>query len=327
RRTASARRHHRVRGNRGGRDVDVESNSSSASSSDDTSPDKARRRKRRSRSSVNARKTKVLLSTCLDTHSEMCTANFNTKMECETSKDKDNIRMMVEQLNEQMGNLIESQNDQSNEMKRLIESQNGQSKVLEKLRKQLEFHTNITGHAESNAPRSQMNQVPPPRYQLVFRFAPTDKIETGKTIKITVALVEAISGRPVEDGPLASITVELVVVNSKFNQYDNQHNWSREDFERNIVKPRCENSAAGGADQSVKSIVSNGRFNLDRGVGCYSGSAIFENSHNRKVRLAAMAVFPTEERVLEALSNPLLVRDHVQSGKQSNLHPNNSNGQ
>ena len=78
---------------------------------------------------------------------------------------------MVEQLNEQMGNLIESQNDQSNEMKRLIESQNGQSKVLEKLiesqngqskelekltasiRKQLEFHTNITGHAESDAPR------------------------------------------------------------------------------------------------------------------------------------------------------------------------------
>ena len=82
---------------------------------------------------------------------------------------------MVEQLNEQMGNLIESQNDQSKEMKRLIESQNGQSKVLEKLiesqngqskelekltacitkylGKQLEFHTNITGHAESNAPR------------------------------------------------------------------------------------------------------------------------------------------------------------------------------
>ena len=172
-----------------------------------------------------------------------------------------------------------------------------------------------------------MNQVPPPRYQLVFRFVPTDKIETGKTIKIIVALVEAISGRPVEDGPLASIPVELVVVNSKFNQYDNQHNWSREDFECNIVKPRCENSAAGGADQSVKSIVSNGQFNLNRGVRCYSGSAIFENSHNRKVRLAAMAVFPTEERVLEALSNPLLVRDHVQSGKQSNLHPNSSNGQ
>ena len=78
---------------------------------------------------------------------------------------------MVEQLNEQMGNLIESQNGQSKEMEKLIESQNGQSKVLEKLiesqngqskelekltasiRKQLEFHTNITGHAESDAPR------------------------------------------------------------------------------------------------------------------------------------------------------------------------------
>jgi len=40
-----------------------------------------------------------------------------------------------------------------------------------------------------------------------------------------------------------------------------------------------------------------------------------------------MLVLPTGERVLEALSDHLLVRDHVQSGKQSNLHPNSSNGQ
>ena len=56
-----------------------------------------------------------------------------------------------------MGNLIESQNGQSKVLEKLIESQNGQSKELEKLtasiRKQLEFHTNITGHAESDAPR------------------------------------------------------------------------------------------------------------------------------------------------------------------------------
>ena len=40
---------------------------------------------------------------------------------------------MVEQLNEQMGNLIESQNGQSKVLEKLIESQNGQSKELEKL--------------------------------------------------------------------------------------------------------------------------------------------------------------------------------------------------
>ena len=77
---------------------------------------------------------------------------------------KDQMREQSMQLTEgnseihkQMGNLIESQNGQSKEMEKLIESQNGQSKELEKLtasiRKQLEFHTNITGHAESDAPR------------------------------------------------------------------------------------------------------------------------------------------------------------------------------
>ena len=77
---------------------------------------------------------------------------------------KDQMRQQSMQLTEsnseirkQMGNLIESQNGQSKVLEKLIESQNGQSKELEKLaasiREQLEFHTNITGHAESNAPR------------------------------------------------------------------------------------------------------------------------------------------------------------------------------
>ena len=166
-----------------------------------------------------------------------------------------------------------------------------------------------------------MNQVPTHRYRLEFKSAPTGKIITGETIEISVALVETINGRTVENGPLASGTVELVVVNAKFNRHNGRHYWPIEDFERNIMKPRE------GVDQSVKSIVSNGQFNLNRGARCYSGSAIFENSQNRKVRLGLMLVLPTGERVLEALSDPLLVRDHVQTGKQINLHPNSSNRQ
>ena len=167
-----------------------------------------------------------------------------------------------------------------------------------------------------------------PRCKLKFTSGVTKKIEKGQSIDISVALVEYNNeDRTVEDEPLASATVELVVVNAEFNQHDNQYNWSREDFESNITKPRHENSATGGVDQSVKSIVSNGQFNLNRGARCYSGSAIFENSQNRKVRLGLMLVLPTGERVLEALSDHLLVRDHVQSGKQINLHPNSSNGQ
>ena len=146
-----------------------------------------------------------------------------------------------------------------------------------------------------------------PRYKLKFTSEVTEKIEKGQSIDISVALVEYNNeGRIVEDEPLASATVELVVVKAEFNQHDNQYNWSIEDFERNIKKP---NSAAGGVDQSVKSIVSNGRFNLVHGVKCHSGSKIFSNSSNKKVRLGVRVVSPTE-RVLEGLSNAFFVRGH-----------------
>ena len=139
----------------------------------------------------------------------------------------------------------------------------------------------------------------------------TEKIEKGQSIDICVALVEYNNeDRTVEDEPLASATVELVVVNAEFNQHDNQYNWSREDFESNIKKARQTNSAAGGVDQSVKSIVSNSQFNLVRGARRYSASTIFDNSHNKKVRLGVMVVSPTEERVLEGLSKPFFVRGH-----------------
>jgi len=228
-------------------------------------PDKAKRRKRQTRSSINAmaNEGKDIMRLLAELKDQMREQSMQlTKSNSEIHK--------------QMGNLIESQNGQSKEMEKLIESQNGQSKVLEKLiesqngqckelekltasiRKQLEFHTNITGHAESDAPRSQMNQVPTHRYRLEFKSAPTGKIITGETIEISVALVEVSSGRPVENGPLASGTVELVVVNAEFNQNNNRYYWPREDFESNITKPRRGNSATGGVDQSVKSIVSNG---------------------------------------------------------------------
>jgi hypothetical protein len=156
----------------------------------------------------------------------------------------------------------------------------------------------------------------------------TDKIEKGQLIDISVALVDG-NDRTVENGPLASATVELVVVNAEFNQHNNQHSWSREDFEINIKKARQGNSAAVDVDQSLKSIVSDGRFNLVQGVKCHSGSKIFRNSGNKKVRLGVMVVSPTEERVLEGLSNAFFVRGHDRDrpNRHSNLSHNRSNTQ
>ncbi|TKW02446.2 hypothetical protein SEVIR_8G239000v4 [Setaria viridis] len=207
------------------------------------------------------------------------------------------------------------------QLEKVLENQNVQSKELEKLRKQLELHTNGTSHA-SDAPRSQSNQLQPPRYRLVFTSGNIDTIEKGQTIDISVALVEGNNDQTVENGPLASATVELVVVNAEFNEHDNQHNWSREDFESYVKKPR-----RGNVDQSARSIVSNGRFNLVDGAKCHRGSTIFENSSNKKVRLGVIVVSPTEERVLEGLSNSFFVRGHDRPGRQNNLCHNSSNRQ
>ena len=168
----------------------------------------------------------------------------------------------------------------------------------------------------------------PPRYRLVFKSGVTNKIEKGQIIDISVALVDGTNDQTVENGPLASATVELVVVNAQFNQHNNQYNWSRQDFESNIIKKARErNSATGDVDQSVKSIVSNGRFNLVQGFMHHCGSEIFSNSGNKKVRLGVMVISPKEYRVLEGLSNPFFVRGHDRPNRQSNLRHNRSNTQ
>jgi hypothetical protein len=172
---------------------------------------------------------------------------------------------------------------------------------------------------------SQSNQLQPPRYRLVFTSGNIDRIEKGRNIEISVALLDINNDQTVESGPLASATVELVVVNANFNQHDNLYNWSREDFEGNIKKAYYTNTATG--DQSVKSIVSNGRFNLVHGAKHHSGSTIFSNSSNKKVRLGVMVVSPTEERVLEGLSNPFFVRGHDRPQRRKNLLHNSSNRQ
>ena len=154
-----------------------------------------------------------------------------------------------------------------------------------------------------------------------------EKIEKGQSIEISVALVDSNSDQTVENGPLASATVELVVINAEFNQHDNQYNWSREDFESNVKKSRQGNPTMGDADQPVKSIVSNGRFNLENGDKRHRDISIFSNSGNKKVRLGVMVVSPTQERVLEGLSNPFYVRGHDRPARQSNLRHNRSNRQ
>ncbi|XP_039777975.1 uncharacterized protein LOC120645239 isoform X2 [Panicum virgatum] len=281
-----------------------ESSSSSSSSTDDLPTEEARCRRSRSQAQRqrDARKKKSeVIHILTELKEEM---RKQSKKLTESKDDTSEIRKQLEKL-------TESYNDQSKKLEKLTESHSD-------LCKQLELHTKGTSGDDSAASRSQSNQVQQPRYKLKFTSEVTEKIEKGQSIDISVALVEYNNeDQTVEDEPLASAIVELVVVNAEFNQHDNQYNWSREDFERNIKKARQPNSAAGGVDQSVKSIVSNGRFNLAHGVKSHSGSKIFSNSSNKKVRLGVMVVSPTEERVLEGLSNPFFVRGHDRPNRQA----------
>jgi len=272
-----------------------ESSSCSSSSTDDMSTEETKSRRSRSQAQRDARRKKSeVISILTELKEEMC------KQSKKLTESKDDIS----EIRKQLEKLTESHNNQSKKLEKLTESHSD-------LCKQLELHTKGTSGDDSAASRSQSNQVQQPRYKLKFTSEVTEKIEKGQSIDISVALVEYNNeDRTVEDEPLASATVELVVVNAEFNQHDNQYNWSREDFDSNIKKARQPNSVAGGVDQSVKSIVSNGQFNLVHGVKCHSGSKIFSNSSNKKVRLGVKVVCPTEERVLEGLSNPFFVRGH-----------------
>ncbi|CAN6373499.1 unnamed protein product [Urochloa humidicola] len=210
------------------------------------------------------------------------------------------------EIRKQLDKLTESHIDQCQRLEKFAQSHND-------LLMQLERHANVTGGDKSAALRSQLsNQVQTPRYGLVFKNWKIDKyVEKDHNLEISIALVEKINGQTVESGPLASATVELVVVDAQFNKHGNQYSWSREEFESGIIKKAQQgNSAMTDVDQPIKSIVSNGQFNLAVGFKSHSDSTIFCNSSNKKIRLGVMVVSPTEERVLEGLSNPFYVRGH-----------------
>lgn len=74
--------------------------------------------------------------------------------------------------------------------------------------------------------------------------------------------------------------------------------------------------------------MSNCVFTLDRGVQSHSDATILYNSSNKKVRLGVMVLSPTEERVLEGLSNHFFVRgcDKPKRQKQSMVGGNHQEG-
>jgi len=229
---------------------------------------------------------------------------------------------MLEWIKEDTKKLTEDTNKMQKQLNKLTKSHN-------ELCKQLELHINRSSGDDSSAPRSEMKQAQqPPKYRLEFTCEVNDEIEKGQIIEtknngktISVVLYDD-HNQIVAAGPFASASVMLVVVNGEFNQHGNQYNWSRKDFERNIKRPRQGNSVMEDEHHPVESIVSNCVFKLDGGVKRHSDATILYNSSNKKVRLGVMVLSPTDERVLEGLSNLFFVRGHDRPTRQSNPHHN-----
>jgi hypothetical protein len=114
---------------------------------------------------------------------------------------------------------------------------------------------------------------------------------------IKVAMYDG--GNPISpDHPLASVKVDLVVIEGRFNE-PKRDSWSKEEFEKSIIKPR---------DGMVR-LVKNGTFNLIDGSHDHPGTIIMDNSQKKEVKLGVMIAMHTEERVLEGVSNPFKVQE------------------
>ncbi|KAL6653680.1 hypothetical protein ACP70R_008604 [Stipagrostis hirtigluma subsp. patula] len=274
-----------------------------------------RKRRRRSDSSCP--------SSTDETSSEATTPPRRSTAESQRNPRKKEDKL-IKRILEEFKDVHEQLKELTKSNDKLTESHNKLTESHYKLSKQLDLHINGSSGDDSAASRccllpslvfttmprvSESNQVQPPRYRLELTCDIDGSIEKGQIInKISVAIKDD-HNRTVDTEPLASSRVKLVVVKGEFDQHDNR-NWSRKDFESNIIKPRKGNSVMGDTNQSTESIVKNCYFNLVNGVQSHGDATIMYNSSNKKVRLAVMTVSPTGERVLEGLSDTFYVRGH-----------------
>lgn len=148
--------------------------------------------------------------------------------------------------------------------------------------------------------------------QLQFRNKLSLPIFTGSKIDgdgsgpLSIALVDALTGQVVSDGPESASKVEIVVLEGDFDG-DDEDNWTFKDFVENIVRER---------DGKRPLLAGDLFFNLQEGVGVVGELAFTDNSswtRSRKFRLGARMPdnkFDNNIRVREAKSESFVVKDH-----------------
>ncbi|GAB4845612.1 hypothetical protein Ancab_039014 [Ancistrocladus abbreviatus] len=126
--------------------------------------------------------------------------------------------------------------------------------------------------------------------------------EDGSAIK--VALVDALDDEVVDSGPESSAKVEIVVLEGDFDG-EEAENWTKEDFQNNIVREREGKKPLLTGDIS---------FDLKDGIGFVGEISFTDNSswtRSRRFRLGARLVGNSDGVwVREAKTEAFIVRDH-----------------
>ncbi|XP_047054778.1 uncharacterized protein LOC124660971 isoform X3 [Lolium rigidum] len=160
----------------------------------------------------------------------------------------------------------------------------------------------VDQYKASPSQRSQLIQST--RFRLVIENSVSRTIYKNETVEtedggghIKVAMYDG--GNPIApDHPLASVKVDLVVIEGRFNE-PKRDSWSKEDFGKSMITPR----------EGMTRLVKNGTFDLIGGNRDHPGAIIMDNSQKKEVKLGVMIAVHTEERVLEGVSNPFKVQE------------------
>ncbi|KAK4476721.1 hypothetical protein RD792_015881 [Penstemon davidsonii] len=156
--------------------------------------------------------------------------------------------------------------------------------------------------------------------QLQFHSNLPSTLYTGNRVvsdsdnPVKIVLYDSISRKTVTSGPLSSIKVRIVALDSEFEP-DDRKNWTREEFEEKIIESRQGKRPLVTGDLVVT---------LRDGVGYVGDVSFTDNSswmRSGKFRLGSKAHTNSDYEIREGISNSFRVKDHRGESYQKHYPP------
>ncbi|AQL07273.1 uncharacterized protein [Zea mays] len=177
---------------------------------------------------------------------------------------------------------------------------------------QEEVHNVLIRHIDSAHRLPLQLKTSSKRYKLQFQGNLPQTLFTGNRVEaeskqpLRLVLTDATTGQTVASGPMSSMKVELLVLDGDFNADERLVEHSEKEFSESVVFEREGKRPLLSGEVVVV---------LEKGAASIRDISFTDNSswiRSRKFRLGARMsrASSIEERVLEAVSNPFLVKDH-----------------